>query len=452
MLESPQKSSEKIVRPLAKERKLHYLAQVSLFTVAFYSVIQLNSLLEEGQRGMIPIPLSSGFSLAVLLLFGSRLWPGIVMGLFVAKMPFALIVTNPELAKEFVVPFIITTFEAIGEALKVVIAVWFLNHLEFQDTLSRVYDVLLFTIVAVIVSPLLGASFSSIGLFIAEGVPAEFIGKIWLTDWLSNGIGILVLCPTLLVWRRLPPLLYADIRSLEWSLLLLCLAVVSGLTLKAEHGNRLMLLYAILPFTVWAAVRFEQHGATLAALLITGILLNGGLNRVIEPELLGTMRYTTVHHVMLEIGFIGITSFTAFMVAATYTEQRQATETFYDKQEYLSSILRALAHAVIVVDVTGYITYLNPIARKITGWAKEQAVGKPIGEIFCLNTMNSKVNVENWIKQGLSGQTLAFSQQTLISHDKQKKTIMLAITPIWQRSGNITGVTLTFASINVSEA
>lgn len=439
MLENPQQPSEEIIHGLPWKHRLFYLAQVSLFAVAFYIVTQLSALLEEGQRGMIPISLSSGFSLAIILLFGIRLWPGIVVGLFAVKIPFVLILTDYELAKTLVVPFIITTFEAIGEVLKVVIAVWFLNHLEFQDTLSRVYDVLLFTIVAVIVSPLLGASFSSIGLLMTEGIPLEFVGKIWLTDWLSGGIGILVLCSTLLVWRRSPSPLYADTRTLEWSLLLVCLTVVSSLTLKAEQGNRLMLLYLILPFAVWAAIRFEQHGATLAALLITGILLNGGLNRVIEPEFLGALNYTRVHDILLELSFIAITAFTALMVAATYTEQRQITETLYDKKECFSAILRAVADAVIVVDTSERITYLNPVAQQMIGWTREQIIGKSIGEIIYLK---SAVTLDNWIKQGLEGKSLTLPQQILLSHDRKEKIITLAMTPIWQRSGKIMGVTL----------
>lgn len=458
MLGSPRRPLEEKPYPASWKNRLYYLVQnylvqISLLATTFFVLTQLGSFIEQGQRGMMPIQLSSGFFFVALLLFGIRLWPGIILGILVTKF-FAEIslsavpVTGLELIKIYMLPLILTVFEAIGETLNAVVAVWLLKYFKFQYALARVYDILLFTIIAVIVSPLLGASFSSIGLWITDRVDIEFIGQIWLIDWLCKGVGILVFSPTLLVWRRLPPSLYADIRSLEWSLLLLCLAVVSGLTLKSEQGgDRLVLLYMILPFTVWAAIRFEQHGATLATLLVTGVLLNGGLNRTIKPEHGITIDYTKLQDVTLEVGFIAIIAFTAFMVAATYVEQRQTTEKLSDEQEYLFAILRALANAVIIVDVSGHITYFNPVAQQITGWRRELVFDKPIAEVFWLKNINATISIENWVKQGLKGKKLAFSRQTLLTQNQEEKLITLAITPIRQRSGKVMGITITFMEL-----
>lgn len=449
MQKSPQKFLEDTIRYPAWKRRVNYLLRLSLFSLTFYSVVSLNLLLEEGQRGMLPIPLSAGFSLAVLTLFGIRLWPGIIIGTFAVKLPIFSILTEPESAQVFIVPFIMTAFEAIGEVLQTLIAVGLLNHLQFRETFLRVYDVLLLTIVTILIAPLLGASFSSFGLFLAEGVPTEFIGEIWLIDWLSNGVGMLVLTPTLLVWRQLPPQFYTDLRSLEWSFLLLCLAVVSGLTLKTEHGDRLLLLYMILPFAVWAALRFEQHGATLAALLVTGILLNGGLNRIIEPD--SPDDSIGIHDVILEIGFIGITSFTAFMVAAAATEQRLARENLVGEQAYLRVVLQTTSSAIIVVDTKGYVTYLNPMAQQLTGYTEDQALGRSIGEIFWLRSLYFKETIEQLIKQSLKGKKLHLKNYVLFNLQKKEININLSLIPIQQTTTEIIGVVITCMPITGSE-
>lgn len=156
---------------------LSYLLQVSLLAIIYYEVMSFGLFLEGGQRGAMPIPLPAGVALAALLLFGIRLWPGIAIGL----LAFNKI--------EMDIPFEFNSFHAAGAALQAMIGTWLLQKFQLQVSLARVRDVLLFAIVAILISPLLGASVASIALVLSEMVPWDYTVQIWATSWFSDGVG-----------------------------------------------------------------------------------------------------------------------------------------------------------------------------------------------------------------------------------------------------------------------
>lgn len=416
---------------------VYYLLQVVLLAATYYIAAGFGSFLEGGQRGAMPIPLPAGIALTGLLLFGVRLWPGIVIGLFTHKffqmdIPFF----------EDDMALFLTSFDAAGAVLQATLGTWLLKTFRFQTHLARVYDVFLFAFIVVIVCSSLGSGLSSLGLWFSNSIPNEYILQIWLTNWFGDGIGMLVLSTSLLVWRQLPPISYHWLRWIEWGVVLACLAIVSSLTLEVNYGHRLMLLYTILPFAVWIGIRFEQHGATLGALLIAGILLNGGLNRIYPMEEGGTQ------DLLLEIGFIGITSLTAFLVAAAYSERRQAEENLFNEKELALTTLHSIADGVITTDIQGNVTYLNPIAEELTGWSLKEAMGKPSSQIFFVKSVIPQPVLENPVARGLHGVVSPPRQSFLVNRYRQEIAIQNSAAPIRTRGSKIEGVIIVFHDVS----
>lgn len=410
---------------------LSYLLQIFTLALIYYAASLLGELLEGGQRGVMPIPLMAGIALAALIFWGIRLWPGIVLGLLLAKLPDQI-------------PLTYIFFDATGATLQAIIAAISLRHAQFQTSLSRVSDVVLLSLVAVGISPFIGASFMGLGLLLLDQIPLEYVVQIWLTTWFSDGIGMLVLTSALLVWRRPPPQLYRDWQWLEGGLILTCLMIISSLTLKVGLGQRLTLLYLILPFAVWIAIRFEQHGATLGSLLVAIILLSGGLNRVLPGgELSGT------GDLLLEIGFVGITSLTALLVAAAYSERRQAEEELFREKELALTTLHSIADGIITTNRQGLVTYLNPIAEELTGWSMTEALVKPVAEIFKIkHPLPATEAMADLVTYCLHGNVLTPRQSWLVNREQRDIVIENSAAPIRNQAGKVEGMIIVFHDVS----
>ncbi len=64
------------------------------------------------------------------------------------------------------------------------------------------------------------------------------------------------------------------------------------------------------------------------------------------------------------------------------TERRLYEDALFREKERAQITLRAIGDGVITTDEQSRIEYLNPIAEQLTGWALEEAMGRPVDEVF----------------------------------------------------------------------
>src|ERR1700674_3294692 len=57
---------------------------------------------------------------------------------------------------------------------------------------------------------------------------------------------------------------------------------------------------------------------------------------------------------------------------------------YSQKWNALKVTLNSIGDAVLSTDISGNVTYLNLAAEKMTGWSREEAVGRPLAEVFCV--------------------------------------------------------------------
>ncbi len=203
----------------------------------------------------------SGIALAAVLLFGSRVWPGIWLG---------AAITNLTIQGSPILAFVIGT----GNTLEAVVAAGFVQryvgaHGEFETGRAAVLFVLLSTL-----SALTAAFIGSASLVLSGTVRAsEFNSNVWI--WFQgDAAGMMILTPLILAWRLSPlPVLtvanWIEVAALAFSTILMSMLVFGG---PGTIGDARPLAFVAFPIVLWAATRFEQRGVITTITTISAIV------------------------------------------------------------------------------------------------------------------------------------------------------------------------------------
>ena len=79
-----------------------------------------------------------------------------------------------------------------------------------------------------------------------------------------------------------------------------------------------------------------------------------------------------------------------------------AVRQFLDDQELYRVTLSSIGDAVIATDNDGRVTFLNPVAQKLTRWDEADARGRPLEEVFQIVNESTRKEVPNLAKQALA--------------------------------------------------
>jgi len=120
-----------------------------------------------------------------------------------------------------------------------------------------------------------------------------------------------------------------------------------------------------------------------------------------------------------------------------------------EKDRWFRVTLESLGDGVITTDPEGRVTFLNPVAEKLTGWSSREAQGKPIEKVFPIVNEETGQAVENPVRRILqSGKVQGLANHTLlIRRDGQKVAIDDSGAPIIDEDGKTRGVVMVFRDI-----
>ncbi len=117
---------------------------------------------------------------------------------------------------------------------------------------------------------------------------------------------------------------------------------------------------------------------------------------------------------------------------------------------WLSTTLESIGDAVITTDKEGYITFMNPIAQKITEWDLSDALGKPLGYVFKIIDEKTRSPIKDSVKNMLLKNDVAHlkDHSLLITKSGTKIPINNTSAPIKDYNDNINGIVLVFQDIS----
>src|SRR5712691_11510720 len=168
-----------------------------IVAVVYYLAARVGLLLELPGTNSSPVWPPSGIGFAAVMLWGYRVWPGIAVGAFLANLhtlldPDARMVTSIGIC--------------VGNTLEHVIGVFLLRRwIGAGSPFERASDVFRFAGVAAVCCAI--ASTNGTGqlwLWLWKMRPPEGVklSNVWLTWWLGDTAGILILAPVIHSWVR----------------------------------------------------------------------------------------------------------------------------------------------------------------------------------------------------------------------------------------------------------
>jgi PAS domain S-box-containing protein len=132
--------------------------------------------------------------------------------------------------------------------------------------------------------------------------------------------------------------------------------------------------------------------------------------------------------------------------ADLYQEQAQLRAETHEQKEWFRITLSSIGDAMIATDTAGRVTFLNPVAAALTGWAPEEAQGRTLETVFQIVNEQTRQSVENPAARALrEGRVVGLANHTLlIAKDGRERPIDDSAAPIQNEQGGTVGVVLVF--------
>jgi integral membrane sensor domain MASE1/anti-sigma regulatory factor (Ser/Thr protein kinase) len=244
----------------------------------------------------------TGIALAALVLGGRGLWPGVLLGAFLANGT-----TD--------VPVYTAAGIAVGNTLEALVGASLLDRFGFRPSLQRLRDIFALVVLAAVLSTAVSATIGVASLGVGDSL-SEGALSTWRVWWLGDMGGDLLVASVVFVLVTHWP--YRDLPgSAAEALVLMLVLVGTGLVVFTHDAPA---AYLTFPIIVWAGLRFLQPGASVAALVLATIAVTFTVN-----ESGPYVRPSQDDSLLLAQGFSAIVGLTG-MILATVTFQRRRAE------------------------------------------------------------------------------------------------------------------------------
>jgi two-component system cell cycle sensor histidine kinase/response regulator CckA len=119
-----------------------------------------------------------------------------------------------------------------------------------------------------------------------------------------------------------------------------------------------------------------------------------------------------------------------------------------ESERWLVATLRSIGDAVMATDETGSISFMNPVAEALTGWAQRDALRRRITEVFRVTSSAGHPPFEEELAKVLrDGVAINLEERLLLANDGRIMPIDDSLAPIVDGRGNVRGVVLVFRDI-----
>jgi PAS domain S-box-containing protein len=256
-------------RPARWRLYVRYIFAVLAVAAVYFALAKLGLRLASVNPSASPIWAPTGIGLAAVLLGGLRMWPAVFIGAFAANATTAGTLETSALI-------------ALGNTLEAVVGGILIERWSGgADTFLSPAGVAKFALVSVGPATGISASVGVVTLCVAGLAAWANFAPIWVTWWLGDAAGALVVTPVIVLWARTD---WRGFDRSEWMMTAAVLASAAAVGLiafspllpRSEYSSPLGFL-AILPL-VWAALRRGPRDTATISVIVTGFAIWATVN------------------------------------------------------------------------------------------------------------------------------------------------------------------------------
>ena len=304
-----------------------------------------------------PVWPPSGLALGALLLWGTRMWPAVAIAAFFANATtFGSLTSSAGIAA--------------GNTAEAVLTTWLIDRWAGGSTIfDAPSGVVKFAGLALGPGTMIAATIGVSSLVLGGHADTSKVADIWMTWWLGDVGGQLLVTPVILLWGTSQHFLVDRHAVRRLGMLLLATAAI-GLVgfspLIEQTAMRDSFAFLAIAPMLWAALRHNQRDTSTAALVLCvfalwGTLADGG----------PFTRANLNDSFLLALTFVMSTAVPSLVLSADVAVRRRSEARY-------RALINNANDIVATFDLDGRIASINPAVERLLGYTPEQVIGRSL--------------------------------------------------------------------------
>ncbi|NIM19896.1 MAG: SpoIIE family protein phosphatase [Candidatus Latescibacteria bacterium] len=346
----------------------HVLLATAILVGVYYVMARLGQVFAIPPGNVTAVWFPSGIALAAVLLFGYRLWPGILIGSLLAN---TWAFFDPTSTATLIKSLMVGSLIGAGATLEAVAAAFLLHRLiGLDDLFLKAKNIFKFAVFPAALSSVIAATLGVASLSSYGIISWGSYASTWTTWWLGDTTGILVTTPVLIAWcQRSKP--GWDRRQVAEILILLLLLIAAGQfflgSWYTDAGLGLPLAYISIPLLMWPAVRFSQREAA-TVIFFLAVEAVWGCAKGYGPF----AGEGNSEGILSLQGFVGVIAVATLSLAADVAHRKRIEKGLHKYKK----ASRQTADHWMITDLNGVVLEVNPSFEKISGYSEQELIGK----------------------------------------------------------------------------
>jgi signal transduction histidine kinase len=328
-------SASPIARPAGTTWTAARVALLLALAAVYFSAAKSSLMLAVVHRSATAVWPPTGIALAGLLIFGYRMWPAITLGAFIANIT----TTGSALTCLGI---------ATGNTLEALAGAWLVNRFAGgRSAFFAARDAFRFAGLAGLVAPAISATVGCVSLVLGGSSSWERFVPIWVTWWLGDMGGAVLVAPMLILWSVPSLLTWTRALKLEavglFALLLAAGQAIFG-WLNPVGPEPVVLKFMCMPLLIWIAYRFDPRTGATGVFVLAVVAVAG----TVRAALAAAPGQLNASLLMVQV-YLAVSAVATLVLAAAVFERSRAEQAVQSASVALKDAmaeLEAFSHAV----------------------------------------------------------------------------------------------------------